>query len=438
MKTKWFFFALALAGLANCRVKSDGLDFVTAPGADSHGEPGTGVTLDSGELAGVGGQATGGATASDGMPGSGGTTFPGGATGARDAAVRGGASGTGGRASGGGITVDGATGTGGISNTGGGAGLLLETTDSGDANGTGGASGTGGSPNPDGAIDGPIPPAPDARPNALADARTDVPSDRRKIDGPVGPGDTRGGADAVGAESGAPMTLIWSDEFDGPADTGVDPTKWSYITWDPGQVNGEAQKYTDRLENVFQDGTGNLVIRGLDTPYAGNLYTSGRIESKGLFTFQYGRVEVSAKLPAGIGSFPGIIAMGSTGTWPQCGELALAEQYGQDKSWFYASATASAVSGSGDTGNVKYSFPNATTASSDFHIYSLDWYEDHIVFQVDGNEITRTTFGPSSPFSTIQEYLVLDLALGGTMGGTIDRSAFPMDMIVDYVRVYSF
>jgi beta-glucanase (GH16 family) len=130
--------------------------------------------------------------------------------------------------------------------------------------------------------------------------------------------------------------------------------------------------------------------------------------------------------------------MGSTGNWPQCGELAIMEQYGQDKSWFYVSATAGSGSGSGNTGNVKYTFPDATTASLDFHVYSFDWYTDHVVFQMDGIEITRTAFATSSPFYSIPEYLILDLALGGNMGGTIDPNAFPMDMIVDYVRVYSF
>jgi beta-glucanase (GH16 family) len=310
------------------------------------------------------------------------------------------------------------------------------TTTSGGAKGSGGASGAGGSPNPDGAVDKPNLQNNDAPPEALADASRDGLVDRRAMDGPAGPPDARDGEVAVGLDGGLPMTLVWSDEFNGTANTGVDTTKWSYVTWDPGHVNNEAQKYTNRLANVFQDGSGHLVIRGLSTPNAANPYTSGRIESNGHFTFQYGRVEVRAKLPAGIGSFPGIIAMGSTGTWPQCGELALVEQYGQDKSWFYVSATAGSAD---DTGNVQYSFPDATTStSSDFHVYSLDWYTDHIVFQVDGTEITRTPFATSSPFSTIPEYLILDLALGGTMGGAIDPTAFPMDMIVDYVRVYSF
>ena len=435
-RTNWFVLALALACSANCRVDSNGLVLVSGAGAGSGGESGTGTTPDSESTpSGTGGQDEDGATSLGGTSGSGGAPGLDAAAGSGDAPDGGGTSGSGGRGSGGIITLDCAADTGGASSTGGWTGLGGDAA-SGGVQGTGGVDGTGGSPNPDGAIDKPISPGTDAPPEVLADTSRDVPADKRAIDTPASPGDTRDGVDAVRVDSGTPMTLVWSDEFNGTANTGVDATKWSYVTWDPGQVNNEVQKYTSRLANVFQDGSGNLVIRALDTPYAGNTYTSGRIESRGHFAFRYGRVEVNAKLPAGIGSFPGIIAMGSTGTWPQCGELALLEQYGQDKSWFYVSATAG---GASDTGNVQYTFPNPNTStSSDFHVYSVDWYTDHIVFQVDGNEITRMTFTASSPFATIQEYLVLDLALGGTMGGTIDPDAFPMEMVVDYVRVYSF
>jgi beta-glucanase (GH16 family) len=383
------FLALCLVATTNCRFNGDGLTLVADPETNASG----------------GATGWGGTKASGGAIGSGGTTVRGGATGS-DA----------GHDSGGITSVGGAQASGG-------------------ANGTGGGAGSGGSPNRDGATDSPAALVVDGPPGLLADAGVDLPGDASAVDSPAIAEDSGGDA-AVDAHPAVP--LVWSDEFSGAANTGVDATKWSYVTWDPGHVNNEAQKYTSRLENVFQDGAGHLVIRAITAPNTGGAYTSGRIESNGHFIFQYGRVEVRAKLPAGIGSFPGIVAMGSTGVWPKCGELAIMEQYGQDKSWFYTSATAGGGNGSGDTGHVKYTFPDATTASRDFHIYSLDWYADHIAFQVDGIEITRTTFAASSPFYSIPEYLILNLALGGNMGGAIDPNAFPMDMIVDYVRVYSF
>jgi beta-glucanase (GH16 family) len=235
----------------------------------------------------------------------------------------------------------------------------------------------------------------------------------------------------------ASRTLVWSDEFDSAAIAGVDTGKWSYVTWDPGHVNNEAQKYTNRIENVAQDGEGHLILRALNTPYGGFQYTSGRIETNAKFSFKFGRIEVRAKLPAGPGSFPGIAMLGTVGNWPQCGELAIMEQYGQDKSTIYSTALTGGGPKSGEVGPAKYTFEESTDASSDFHVYSLDWYGDHLVFQVDGVEVTRSTFDKTSPFNTIAEYIVLDVALGGDKGGPIKASQFPMEMIVDYVRVYS-
>jgi beta-glucanase (GH16 family) len=423
-KAKWFFLALALIASSNCRVNGDGLPKVAELGTGSGGDLGAGGAQDSKsatvEAGGLGSGGAGGAVGFDGATSSGGRTSFGGAIGLDGATSSGGAADSDAAWSSGGGTVSGGT------------------LGSGDTTGTGGAGGAGGSPSLDAANDRTDVPIGDVTPETLTDGVADVPADERKLDVPEDPADAKDVVEAASPDNRPTMTLVWSDEFNGLAKTGVNPAKWSYVTWGPGQVNNEAQAYTSRLENVFQDGAGNLVIRALNTPFAGNAYTSGRIESNGHFSFNTGRVEVRAKLPQGIGSFPGIIGMGTIGTWPQCGELALMEQYGQDKSWFYVAAHAGSASGSGDTGNVKYTFASTTTASSDFHVYSVDWYADHIVFQVDDIEIARTTFATSSPFYTIPEYLILDLALGGTMGGTVDNNAFPMDMIVDYVRVYSF
>ena len=230
----------------------------------------------------------------------------------------------------------------------------------------------------------------------------------------------------------APPKLLWSDEFNGDVDTRADATKWTYLTSSAVPTNGEKQQYVNRVANAFLDGTGNLVIRALKL--AGG-YTSARLDTKGKFSFRTGRIEVRAKLPTGAGSAPGIVLSGVTGSWPASGGLALMEQ-GQDKSWFYATAYAGGASG--DTGHVRYAFPNATTASSEFHVYALDWYAASLVFQVDGNNVASTTYDSTSPFATVPESIVLYLAVGGDLGGTVDSNAFPMDMLIDYVRVYSY
>jgi len=179
-----------------------------------------------------------------------------------------------------------------------------------------------------------------------------------------------------------------------------------------------------------------MILRALHDFYNGYPYTSGRLETSGKTNFQSGRFEIRAILPAGTGSFPGMILMGTVGNWPQCGEISIMEQWGQDKTTFKAGTQAGGASG--DIGYVTYTFSPTDAPSSTFHVYSVDWYPDHLSFQFDGNEFARSTFNTTSPFYRIPEYLILSLALGGTQGGTIDNTAFPMDLVLDYVRVYSF
>jgi beta-glucanase (GH16 family) len=244
--------------------------------------------------------------------------------------------------------------------------------------------------------------------------------------------DRASGNDA-GFDAGPNWQLIWSDEFNEPNLTGAATSNWNVVTWEPNTVNGEQQKYTARVQNIFHDGQGHLVLRGLNTPWTNNgttyQYTSGRLHGK--FQFSFGRVEVRAKLPAGKGSFPAILLMGTGANWPQSGEIGMMEQWGQDKSSLYCST----YSGSSGDINQKVTFPNAIT---DFHVYALEWYSDHIVFFIDDVQVAQSSFDTTSPFYTGEFYIVLDVAIGGTMGGTIgDASAFPMDMMLDYVRVYS-
>jgi len=255
-------------------------------------------------------------------------------------------------------------------------------------------------------------------------------------------GATRDGLSAsdAGFDSGTSPNwhLVWSDDFTLDVSTGVDTTKWTPATSDPGTVNGEKQKYTARAQNIFHDDQGHLVLRGLHDFWMNNgttyPYTSGRLQTGSIPQLKFGRVEVRAKLPAGQGSYPAILLMGTTGNWPQCGEIGIMEQWGQDKSWLYCST----YSGAASDINQKVTFPNATTLSSDFHVYALEWYSDHMVFFIDGAQVALSNFDKTSPFYTGTFYIILDVAIGGNMGGTIDDAGgFPMDMVLDYVRVYS-
>ena len=406
-------------------------------GGDSGASGNTGVPA---REAGVGPEdapRSGGSSGSDTGAGSGGASASGGSSGSGTGAGSGGAS-----ASGGSSGSDTGTGSGGASANGGSSGSDTRA-------GSGGASANGGSSgsNAGAGSGGPSANGGSSRTDAAAGSGGTSAS-AGASGGDAGSGSTdAAGSDAVSGHdaaidsgTGTNWHLVWSDEFNLDANTGANTTNWNVATWEPNTVNGEQQKYTTRLQNVFHDGQGHIVLRGLHDYWNSNgtiyPYTSGRLQTDGKFQFTFGRVEVRAKLPAGKGSFPAILLMGTTGNWPQCGEIGMMEQWGQDKTWLYCSTYAGGASG--DIGNQKVTFPSATTLSSDFHVYALEWYSDHMVFFIDDAQVARSNFDTTSPFYTGTYYLLLDVAIGGTMGGAIDNAGgFPMDMVLDYVRVYA-
>jgi hypothetical protein len=122
-----------------------------------------------------------------------------------------------------------------------------------------------------------------------------------------------------GAKGGYPMeppaglplfTSSWSDEFDGPAGSLPDRTRWTY---DLGNNNGwgnhELETYTNLPANVHLDGNGHLIIHVEKT---GSGFTSARLKTKGLLSIRYGRVEARIKLPFGQGIWPAFWMLGDS------------------------------------------------------------------------------------------------------------------------------
>ena len=232
-------------------------------------------------------------------------------------------------------------------------------------------------------------------------------------------------------------TLVFSDEFDQAGS--LDPAKWGY---EIGYVrNDEKQYYTSRSENVrAEDGT--LVIEGRREPYQGYAYTSASINTRRRFEFQYGRVEVRAKLPTGLGTWPAIWMLGTSidqAGWPACGEIDVMENVGFEPTRIYGTIHTAAynhVSGTAKGANVTVANPWDT-----FHVYAMEWYPDRIdIFVDDAKYFTFRNEGTGSrawPFDKPQ-YLLVNLAIGGAWGGQkgIDDSLFPHRYLVDYVRVY--
>ena len=241
----------------------------------------------------------------------------------------------------------------------------------------------------------------------------------------------------VGNEPG--YQLVWSDEFDVAG--APNPSYWTYDIGDGcsigicGWGNGEEQFYTDRSDNVIVE-DGLLKIMSKKESFSGSSYTSARIKTKGLFDFKYGKVEIRAKLPETQGTWPALWMLGSNidaVSWPTCGEIDIMEQRGWDKDnvlgtchWLNTNTNSNASYGE-ET--------NLPTSTTEFHVYKLEWSESTIKIAVDDSEYYELVFDATFPFDK-EFFLLFNIAVGGTLGGTIDPS-FTSDMMeIDYVRVY--
>jgi beta-glucanase (GH16 family) len=227
--------------------------------------------------------------------------------------------------------------------------------------------------------------------------------------------------------------LIWSDEFN---TKGIpDSTKWSYDigTGDWGWGNNEKEYYTNRFQNV-STAKGLLKITALKENYNGSAYTSTRMLTRDKFHFTYGKVEVRAKLPAGVGTWPAIWMLGSnikTAGWPNCGEIDIMEHKGCQPNKIYSTLhypKRFGDKGDGDSIMIK----NANTA---FHKYSTEWTATSIKFYVDDVQVKSFVNDSASPFHK-DFHIILNVAMGGNFAGPLDPAITKASMEVDYVRVY--
>lgn len=227
--------------------------------------------------------------------------------------------------------------------------------------------------------------------------------------------------------------VIWSDEFN--VDGAPDNSKWGYNTGTgDGWGNNELQYYTTRTENVKIEG-GLLKITAIKEDYMGSKYTSTRMLTKGKFSFKYGRAEVRAKLPVGGGTWPAFWLLGDnidTVPWPGCGEIDILESVGNNPNVIHSSLHSPGRSG--NTPDTKTTIaPNSTT---EFHIYAAEWSAENIKFYVDDNLFYTYKNSSTTPFNA-NFFVILNFAMGGNFGGTVDPNFKSATYEVDYVRVYN-
>ena len=237
-------------------------------------------------------------------------------------------------------------------------------------------------------------------------------------------------------------TLLWSDEFEGAAGASPDSTKWSFDIGrvDNGWGNAELQYYTDKPDNVSQDGAGNLAIVARSETFGGAPFTSGRIKSKDLFSTTYGRIEANIKLPYGPGLWPAFLMLGGNIDnvgWPQCGEIDIVEFKGQEPSIIYATVHGPDYSAGG--GISQYYNLGNERFDSNFHIFAIEWGENYIDFFVDDfryNSISSEDVPGEWVFNN-SFFMILNVAVGGGfVGFPTSGTPFPQTLLVDYIRVY--
>lgn len=260
--------------------------------------------------------------------------------------------------------------------------------------------------------------------------------------------------------------LAWSDEFN---ESAIDSTKW---TFDYGNlnVNNELEYYcgpagdsnnqspcNSSSPNVYLDGSGHLVIQAIrissNTAAYSNSWTSTRMKSQGLASFQYGRIESSMQLPIGAGLWPAFWALGwniATAGWPQCGEQDYMENVpasaGQGPTIISSTLHGPTYYGANGLGQ-RYTFPSGEQVDTAYHAYGEIWSPYMIQFYVD--DPTKVFFvktasdvpGGTSEWVFNQNFFVLlNLAVGGTgswPGPPDNTTPSPATMLVDYVRQYT-
>jgi beta-glucanase (GH16 family) len=245
----------------------------------------------------------------------------------------------------------------------------------------------------------------------------------------------------------AKWKLAWSDEFNGPTGSAVDPSKWVFDLGGKGWGNQELESYTNRPQNVYiQDG--NLVIQAREESYTGadgvsRNYTSARLKTAGKFSQTYGRFEARIKIPFGQGLWPAFWMLGDDFGkigWPAAGEIDVMENIGKEPSTVHGTIHGPGYSGDGGIG-APFTLPGNRRFSDDFHIYAVEWEPDTIRFYVD-DKLYETCTPSSLPARKKWVYdhaffLLLNVAVGGAWPGNPDATTiFPQTMLVDYVRVY--
>jgi beta-glucanase (GH16 family) len=239
---------------------------------------------------------------------------------------------------------------------------------------------------------------------------------------------------------------VWHDEFNGPNGAAPDKGKWLVETGGNGWGNSELEYYTARGQNVRQE-NGNLVIEAIKERFVGpdgvsRDYTSGRLDTSGRFSQNYGRFEARIKNPSGRAVWPAFWMLGNDfpiAGWPGCGEIDVMEEIGPLGSQIRGSLHGPGYSGRNSLTST-FQLPAGNFGDA-FHVFALEWEPGILRFYVDGQlYATKTPSDLPSGKRWVYDhpfFLILNLAVrGDAPDSPATSTVFPQRMLVDYVRVY--
>lgn len=214
--------------------------------------------------------------------------------------------------------------------------------------------------------------------------------------------------------------LVWSEEFTG---TSLNMSRWraENVAW---PHNAELEYYLPQQATVHDN---VLEIKGERRNFGGRQFVSARIDTSPSFAQQYGRFEARMWVPGGKGYWPAFWLLPATGAWPP--EIDIMETIGSRPNTVYMTHHWGTVTNVMSNG-ITWDGPNFTTG---YHRFAVEWSPSKVDWFVDG--VLRFTTVNNFPHE--QMYIILNLAIGGTLPGNPDaNTVFPKSLFVDWVRVY--
>ena len=218
----------------------------------------------------------------------------------------------------------------------------------------------------------------------------------------------------------------------------LDPNDWN-IAVGKKWSNKEVQEYVDDSNNLYFDN--GLIIKATKE---GDSIKSARIHTKDKFYFQYGKIDIIAKVPSGKGTWPALWMMPQDaryGGWPRSGEIDIMEHVGNEPNKIYTCIHTESYNHR--RSEQYYKIHMGENIPDQFHKYSLLWEKDRITYYLDDEMVTTYERGeegkdPSPKGWPFDEtfYLIINLAIGGTLGGKVDYSSFPQIFEVKDIKIY--